>query len=218
MEFVGKALHPPSSKIANFGLAHARHTVAVHPQEVQQDACTDDLIIRLPSTERLAKWSQTRGLFALRFGKFQRSLRIMTADRSVNTVHRDEFCFSWKSAGSWILFFRIVSFEELITIEFDTQRKKKKKKRWEIWRKIWEKIFANLNTCIHFVRKVISNSNLIYKRKEKTIKILFRNCCLIIGCTSTSLYWSQISEIDEYLLAGMHKEKKEEIYFYWESL
>lgn len=214
MEFVGKALHPPSSKIANFGLAHARHTVAVHPQEVQQDACTDDLIIRLPSTERLAKWSQTRGLFALRFGKFQRSLRIMTADRSVNTVHRDEFCFSWKSAGSWILFFRIVSFEELITIEFDTQRKRRKDGKFEgksekKYLQIWIRASTSLEKWFQVQ---------ICKRKEEIMKILFRNCCLIIGCTSTSLYWFQISEIDEYLLAGMHKEKKEEIYFYWESL
>lgn len=80
--------------------AHARRTVAVHPQEVQQDACTDDLIIRLPSTERLAKMKSNSGAVCASVWKISTIARIMTADRSVNTVHRDEFSFSWKSAGS----------------------------------------------------------------------------------------------------------------------
>lgn len=76
--------------------------------------------------------------------------------------------------------------------------------------------FEYVRRCIHFIRKVIvtSSSNLICKKKEETKKILFRN---LIGYIS-NLYWFQISVSLNILLISMHKEKKEEIYFYWESL
>lgn len=49
--------------------------------------------------------------------------------------------------------------------------------------------FEYVRRCIHFIRKVIvtSSSNLIYKKKEETKKILFQNCRLI-GYISY-LYW-----------------------------
>lgn len=110
--------------------------------------------------------------------------RIMTADRSVNTVHRDEFCFSWKSAGSWIFFFRIVAFEGLITIKFDTWREEEKKKRQD--RKFKGKSEKKyLQIWIRW-----------YARKKKKLR----------------KYYFEI------VLAGMHKEKKKAIYFYWGSL
>lgn len=103
MELVGKirTQHPPPSKIANFGRACAPHGCSAPPGSAA--GCMHRRPYYSPPFYRTpGKMKSNSGAVCASVWKISTIARIMTADRSVNTVHRDEFCFSWKSAGSWI--------------------------------------------------------------------------------------------------------------------